>query len=148
MIDFSLGKVLETILEQATMTDFGRDNHICNIGEEDLLVFGSSRAVHHYNTDMLKDSLQMSSYNCGEDGQGIILNYGRLLMSLERHQPKVVIYDIIPEFDLCVGDNYRYIKWLKPHFDRDGIGEIVKSVDSNEPYKLYSNIYRYNSGYM
>ncbi len=148
IIDLLLGVFFDYALGKATLTDFGRDNHITNIGKEDLLVFGSSRAVHHYNTKMLEDSLDMECYNCGEDGQGIILNYGRLLMEKERHQPRIVIYDIQPDYDIEENDNSTYLKWLKPHYDREGIGNIVASVDKKESLKLMSHLYRYNSEYI
>ena len=148
LTDLALGRFFDYALSKATLTDFGRDNHICNIGQEDLLIFGSSRAVHHYNTQILKDSLGMESYNCGEDGQGIILNYGRLLMEKERHLPKIVIYDIQPDYDIEQNDNTKYLKWLKPHFDRNGIAGIMKSIDERETWKSVSHLYRYNSEYI
>lgn len=147
-IDVVIGLLFDHALSKATLTDFGRDNHITNIGTEDILIFGSSRAVHHYNAKMLKDSLGMDCYNCGEDGQGIILNYGRLLMEMERHQPKMVIYDVQPDYDIEENDNSKYLKWLKPHYDRKGIPDIVKSIDEKESWKLLSHLYRYNSEYI
>ena len=147
-IDVVIGQFFDHALSKATLTDFGRDNHITNIGTEDILIFGSSRAVHHYNAKMLKDSLGMDCYNCGEDGQGIILNYGRLLMEMERHQPKMVIYDVQPDYDIEENDNTKYLKWLKPHYDRKGISDIVKSIDERESWKLLSHLYRYNSEYI
>ena len=147
-MDIVIGLFFDYALSKATLTDFGRDNHITNIGTEDILIFGSSRAVHHYNAKMLKDSLGMDCYNCGEDGQGIILNYGRLLMEMERHQPKMVIYDLQPDYDIEENDNTKYLKWLKPHYDRKGISDIVKSIDERESWKLLSHLYRYNSEYI
>lgn len=147
-IDVVIGHFFDHALSKATLTDFGRDNHITNIGTEDILIFGSSRAVHHYNAKMLKDSLGMDCYNCGEDGQGIILNYGRLLMEMERRQPKMVIYDVQPDYDIEENDNTKYLKWLKPHYNRKGIPDIVKSIDERESWKLLSHLYRYNSEYI
>lgn len=147
-IDVVIGHFFDHALSKATLTDFGRDNHITNIGTEDILIFGSSRAIHHYNAKMLKDSLGMDCYNCGEDGQGIILNYGRLLMEMERHHPKMVIYDVQPDYDIEENDNSKYLKWLKPHYDRKGIPDIVKSIDERESWKLLSHLYRYNSEYI
>ena len=148
VMDVVIGLFFDHALSKTTLTDFGRDNHICNIGTEDILIFGSSRAVHHYNAKMLKDSLGMECYNCGEDGQGIILNYGRLLMETERHQPKIVIYDVQPDYDIEENDNSKYLKWLKPHYDRKGIADIVKSIDEKESWKMMSHLYRYNSEYI
>ena len=144
-IDFLMGKCFDTMLSLSTQNDFGRDNHICNIGTEDVLVIGSSRGLHHYNTDLMADSLGMACYNCSEDGQGILLNYGRLLMFRERHEPKLVIYDLEPAYDMFTYNNQQFIKWLKPHCDRNGIMDIITAVDKNEKYKLLSSLYRYNT---
>lgn len=148
LTDIVLGSFFDYSLKKATMTDFGRDNHISNVGQEDLLVFGSSRAVHHYNSHILKDSLGIDCYNCGEDGQGIILNYGRLLMEKQRHTPKIVIYDVQSEYDVEQDDNTKYLKWLRPHYEKKGISEIIKSVDKKEAWKSLSRLYRYNSEYL
>lgn len=123
-----------------------RDQYICNQLETDILVSGSSRCVHHYNPRIISDSLGLSCYNSGQMGNGIILNYGRFRMIAERKKPKMVIYDVQPEFDLFVGDdNHRYLTWLKGHYDRDGIAEIFESVDKTEKFKMRSRMYRYNS---
>lgn len=123
-----------------------RDTYICDKLETDFLLMGSSRCVRHYNPQIITDSLGMTCYNTGQMGNGIILNYGRLRMIDERKKPKVVIYDIAPDFDLFVGDdNHRYLTWLKSHYERNGIAEIFNSVDCTEKYKMMSQMYRYNS---
>lgn len=147
-IDFLMGICFDYMASKSTLTDFGRDNHICNTGTEDLLVFGSSRALHHYNTGMMTDSLGIACYNCGEDGQGIILNYGRLQMLKQRHEPKVIIYDLEPNYDVNTCDNHQFIKWLKPHCNRKGVMDIIASVDSTERFKLLSRLYRYNTEFL
>ena len=145
IIDTSLGTLFDSITSSSDISEFGRDNHICNTGREDILVFGSSRAVHHYDSNMLTDSLGLSCYNCGEDGQGIILNYSRLLMFKQHHTPKIVIYDIEPQYDIYSCDNQRFLKWLKTHGNRPKVKEIISSVDNTEQYKLLSKMYQYNS---
>lgn len=123
-----------------------RDNYICDSLRTDILLSGSSRCVRHYNPRIISDSLGVSCYNSGQMGNGIILNYGRLKMINERQKPKLVIYDLLPEFDMLVGDdNHRYLTWLKGHYDRDGIADIFCSVDETEKYKMQSQLYRYNS---
>lgn len=123
-----------------------RDTYICDKLETDFLLMGSSRCVRHYNPQIITDSLGMTCYNTGQMGNGIILNYGRLRMIDERKKPKVVIYDITPNFDLFEGDdNHRYLTWLKQHYERNGIAEIFNSVDCTEKYKMMSQMYRYNS---
>lgn len=126
----------------------GRDNYIANESKEDILVFGSSRAVHHYNSKMLEDSLGMTCYNCGEDGSGIILSYGRLSMIKERHQPRIIIQDVNPNFDLIMNDNHKYLGQLKVHYDKKCVRPIFDDVDKTEKYKLMSYLYRYNSRFL
>ena len=144
--DIALGGALGYLANHAKGGFTQRDAYICNRLETDFLLMGSSRCVRHYNPQIITDSLGLSCYNTGQMGNGIILNYGRLRMMDERQKPKVVVYDINPEFDLLVGDdNHRYLTWLKQHYDREGIDEIFESVDKTEKYKMCSQMYRYNS---
>ena len=128
--------------------DNWRNNYICKTTHEDVLIFGSSRAFHHYNTQIITDSLNLSCYNCGQDGNGIILSYGRLLMILQRYQPKVIIYDISTSCDYYANNNQKYLGLLKPYYDKTGIKEIFNSIDQTERWKMLSSMYRYNSRFL
>lgn len=148
-IDVVAGKVFAYMVENAKGGDNGRNNFLCNKVDADILVFGSSRAMHHYNPLILADSLGMSCYNCGQDGNGVILNYARYQLICQRYHPKVVIYDVIASFDLLVGeDNHKYLKWLKAYYDKKGIPEVFEAVDSTEKYKMQSRMYRYNTNFI
>ena len=146
--DILFGKGMDYVVNHIEVGGQGRDNYICNTAEEDILIFGSSRAVHHYNSSMLEDSLGLTCYNCGDDGNGIILSYGRLLMAKERHQPKIIIQDVATGFDIDKNDNNKYLGWLKARYDREGIAEIFDMVNPEEQYKMLSQMYRYNSKYL
>ena len=144
--DIALGGALGYLANHAKGGFTQRDAYICNRLETDFLLMGSSRCVRHYNPQIITDSLGLSCYNTGQMGNGIILNYGRLRMIDERKKPKVVIYDIVPDFDIFVGDdNHRYLTWLKQHYERNGIADIFESVDPTEKYKMICQLYRYNS---
>ena len=124
----------------------GHHNYITDDVHEDLLVFGSSRAIHHYNPQILTDSLGLSCYNCGQDGNGILLFYGWWQIIKEHYHPKIIIYDITTSFDLLIGeDNHKYLGWLKESYDRTNIRKIFEAVDPTEKYKMMSQMYRYNS---
>lgn len=149
IVDMVAGMVFPWLVSKAKGGDNWRNNYICDKTNEDILIFGSSRAIHHYNPTIISDSLDMSCYNCGQDGNGIILNYGRYNMIRQRYMPKIVIYDIQPSYDLVIGDdNHQYLKWLKAYYDRIGVPEIFESVDKTEKYKMMSNLYRYNSSFL
>ena len=125
-----------------------RDRYISKELNTDVIIYGSSRSVHHYNPQIIEDSLHLTCYNAGQDGNGIILTYGRLLMQNKRHVPKIIICDINPEFDLLAGDNHRFFQWLKSYYNQDGIRDIFLSIDSKERYKMISQMYRYNSRFL
>jgi len=146
--DVVLGRLFSFMVSHAVGGDNGRVNYICNQTNEDMLIFGSSRANHHYNPQILMDSLSLSVYNCGEDGNGIILNYGRLLMIEQRYMPKYIIYDVSCGFDLETNDNHKYIGKLKPYYERKGIKDVFVSVDMTEKWKMLSQLYRYNSSFL
>lgn len=131
-IDILAGVVFSHWLTNVTTGVLGNDNYICYHCKDDVLVFGSSRAKFHYNADLMSDSLGLSAYNCGASGQGIILSYGRLLMMKKRYQPKVIIYEVTPEFDLLKDDNQKYLSFLRTHYDQPGIPEIFDKVDPSE----------------
>lgn len=149
IIDFAVGIGMRYTTARIAQGGVARDNYICNTVADDVLIFGSSRAEHHYNAQMISDSLGLSCYNCGESGCGIILAYGRLLMLLERHKPKVVIYEITPGYDyLLGGDNHKFLYRLKQHYERKGIDSIFWNVDATERFKMLSWMYRYNSSFL
>lgn len=148
VVDVCIGYAFGYLASHPKGGDNARNNYICESTHEDILIFGSSKAIHHYNPLIFSDSLKMSCYNCGQDGNGVILNYGRLLMVLKRYQPKMIIYDISPDFDIQKGDNHQFLGWLKGFYDRDGIADIFESVDKNEPLKMRSAMYRNNSKFI
>lgn len=146
--DFLIGKSLDHVVSTITTGGQGRDNYICNKSQEDIMIFGSSKAVHHYNSNIIEDSLGMTCYNCGEDGNGILLGYGRLTMVKERHQPKIIIYDVVPKYDLLENENHQYLAWLKTHYNRAGIAEIFHDTDTLERFKMHCSCYRHNSKFL
>lgn len=118
--------------------------YIAKQSKEDILMMGSSRMHHHYVPEIVENSLQMTAYNCGVDGNGIILSYGYLLMITERYKPQMIIYDI-SGFDMYSDDNKRYVDLLKEYYREPGIMDILTSIDKKERIRLLSSLYRYNS---
>lgn len=145
IIDFCFGESMKYITEHTVAGQVGRDNYISNQVDDDILIFGSSRAADHYNAQMIMDSTGISCFNCGQGGMGVTLAYGRLLMIEKRNIPKHIILDVMPEYDYLDGeDNHRFLNYLKPHYGRPGIDSIFYIVDRTEPIKMLSGIYRYN----
>ena len=149
LLDSAVGRGLSYMVDRPKGGYVSHHKHINDEMTDDIIVFGSSRAIYHYNPKILSDSLNMTCYNCGQDGNGIILNYGEWLMIKKRYSPKMIIMDIMPEYDILVGeDNHKYLGWLRLYYDRDGISEIFDDVDHVEKYKMMSGMYRYNTKFM
>lgn len=129
--------------------DTGRIVYIENNIKDDILIFGSSRAIHHYDPRIIEDSLKMSCYNCGADGNGIIFSYGQYRLFRDRYTPKIIIYDIHANFDLINnGNNEKYLDWLRYFYDKPGIDSIFINIDKTEKYKMISKMRRYNGKFI
>lgn len=115
----------------------------CN---EDVLVFGSSRAMHHYVPSIIKDSLGLSCFNCGKDGMNIFYNYGRWQLLREHHTPKIIIYDFsYLDYEVSPNANNRFLAELRPYYDNPAIKELILETEPSEKYKCVSSLYRNNS---
>ena len=146
--DAALGTFFKPLVPRAKGGDTKRIEYICHHTSEELLVFGSSRAIHHYDPTILEDSLQLTAYNCGRNGNGIVLLYGWYKLMQKRYQPKYIVYDVMPSFDLLEGDNMTFLPCMRYYYDESPIDSIFWSVDANERYKMLSNAYRYNSQFL
>lgn len=125
---------------------FARENFIRHEMYADVIIMGSSKAAHQYVPSILKDSLGMSVFNCGQRGNGIIYEYGRLATIYQRYTPKVIILDVIKGYDLDVNDNSRYLHFLKNDYGTNNIVDsLFLKIDKWNKYKMKINGYRYNS---
>lgn len=149
LMDFSVGYLGDFLQAHPKGGNTKRVNNLVMKENHDIVILGSSRAHHHYDTPYMSDTLGMDVYNAGFDGNGVILAYGLLEMILERYQPRLVIYDVEPSFDINVytPDNncVRYLGELKPYYNHAGIGGIFMDVSTEEWYKVHLGLIRYNS---
>ncbi|UPT70029.1 MAG: hypothetical protein M0D53_12935 [Flavobacterium sp. JAD_PAG50586_2] len=148
-VDLFSGKIFGKLYQSCKSGICSQENYIMNNTNQDLLVFGSSRAAYHYIPSILQDTIGMSVYNCGREGSGIYYHYGVLLSTLKRYNPKVIVLDI----------DYRDIYKAEGIFGTDILKEhapfyhqVSHEFDSllilpgkKEAIKLQSNLYRYNS---
>lgn len=147
-IDVAFGYILDTCRHGAKSGPTSLMEDICERKEYSVVVFGSSRACHHYDAQMMSNTLNCEVVNAGLEGYGIITMYGILEMIVSRYIPDVVIYDVTPEYDYLVhspGDLEKSIIPLKPFFNLPQIRALVADISASEYYKLHSNLYRYNS---
>ena len=148
--DQVLGLVCRYLNSHAKSGDTAKHYYIAEKCNEDILIFGSSRAEVTYDPQIIKDSLRLTAYNCGTANSSMLLQYGWLLMITQRYCPKMVILDMTTYFDICKNsekEEISYILPLKKFYNRPGIDSIISDVSKLENLKMSSQLYRFN-GYL
>ena len=125
---------------------FARENYMREEMAADVIIMGSSHATHHYVPSIIADSIGLTVYNCGQRGNGIIYEYGRLATIYQRYTPKVIILDVVRSFDLDKNDNSRFLDFLKHDYGNNPtVDSLFYVIDKWSKYKMLINSYRYNS---
>jgi hypothetical protein len=123
-----------------------RSTYSMDSTKADILVFGSSRANHHYVPEIFEDSLKMSFYNTGRDGNFLLYNFAVFKTIIKRYSPKIIILDINADELYYNDQNYDRLSSLLPYYyTHPEIQSIVKLRGPYEKYKFLSAIYPFNS---
>lgn len=147
LVDLLIGFGMNYLKANSKGGETRRQHYMITEMEDSILIFGSSRAVHHYNPIQLADSLGTSVYNCGQGGLGILHAYIILSKLLKRYHPSLIIYDLYMPYDYNYeSDNSKYLSYQQPFYG-DNIESdcIYEVIDCNIKYKMFLNTYRYNS---
>ncbi len=117
---------------------------------EDIAIIGSSRASHHYDPQIIADSLGMTAYNYGIEGLNIYADHVLLSMLLDKaaKKPQMVILDL-SESDICdvPGWNTEHISMLFPYAGEPAVDSVLADVLDPREYAMVrvSALYRHNS---
>lgn len=117
---------------------------------EDIAIIGSSRANHHYDPQLLSDSLNLTAYNYGIEGLNIFADEAVLSMLINQSEkkPQMVILDL-SESDICDvrGWNTEHLSLLYPYADVPAVDSLFADVIDPREYFFvrYSKLYRHNS---
>jgi hypothetical protein len=145
VLDFVIGRSLRYFYFKEKSGLHQRTTYSMETTNAEVLVFGSSRANHHYVPVVFEDSLKKTFYNLGRDGNGIFFQIALLNSVLKRYTPKVIILEYSGEFEK---GNFEFDKLssLLPYYRTHK--EIRGIIDRREPLdkiKLVSEIYPFNS---
>lgn len=119
--------------------------HLAVDFSEDILILGSSRASRHFNSNLISERTGMTCFNGGFDAHGIINAYPLFKMALQRHVPKIVIYDLTPQVDCYENDNIQYTELIRPYHNNTVVMDVIKNTSALEALKCHSNLYSINS---
>ena len=145
VLDFGIGRTLRHYYFNETSGFHFRTTYSIEKTQADILVFGSSRANHHYVPEVFMDKLKMTFYNTGRDGNGIFYQIGILSSVLKRYSPKLIIIDFYEGFNKNE-NSYNGLESLLPYcITHEEIRRIIEQKSSTEKIKLMSEIYPFNS---
>lgn len=150
VMDFAFGYVFSWLRTHAKGGSTANCEYIANKCEADIIILGSSRATHHYVPHIIEDSLGLSCYNCGEEGNGIVLAYGRFKMLTNRYKPKLIIYEITPGYDYGTKEpNTKYLGYLRPYYGLNGVKSLFDDFDDEFSFlKMKSQMYQNTSKFL
>lgn len=123
----------------------GKTHQVMTKIEPDILILGSSRASHHYNSEIISDRLGMKTYNAGFNGQGTLQAYGFLKGVMSRHTPKIILYELTPWFDIYIDAKSSSINILAPYSSQYELQNLFNDIDQTNRFKMLSKSYQYNS---
>ncbi len=146
VVDMAVGKVMDWMLPKiSNQGDSGKTYYSLNDVNTPVVIVGSSRAAHHYVTEMIEDSLLMPAYNVARDGCFFSYNCCVINSILDRYAPELIIWEN--------GTEYLYegisdpLESLYPYYSQNKwvSRTIQEELPLTEYLRLNSNIYQYNS---
>ncbi len=150
LADRLIGAGLERMFYRQERGDEIVTRYTLDSTREDVLIFGSSRASHHYNSRLMDSLLGASVFNCGRDEMGISYTTALVPLVYKRYSPKLIIVEVLPTELSAVGKEaeiQRISTRLIPYANRHPeLWQAVAYAGKPEVYKAaVSKIYPYNS---
>jgi hypothetical protein len=146
VLDQVSGRMLRHYYFKVSSGEIERTTYTIDSTKADILIMGSSRALHHYIPGMIEDSMGKTCYNAGRDGAFIYHTYAVFQAIVNRYSPKIIMLDIY-FFRLHLGQNtYEGLAPLLPYYDKHTeLQQFIRQSGTAESLKLLSYIYPFNS---
>jgi lysophospholipase L1-like esterase len=141
LLDLAIGLGLAALLPRVRA---GQQVGVINnaiAAEADVVILGSSHAMHSYDDEALTQRLGIRVHNAGLDGRGVLFARGMLALISQRHAPKLVVLDV------TFADRDRANAYaFAPYYGRSPIVDaLLTEGDWRERVKLVSRSFRMNS---
>ncbi len=152
VVDRVGGSILAYFFEKEPQGDAASFSHAIENPTEDILIYGSSRAMHTYDPRVFQRELGLSCFNCGRNASTIIYHAAILPSALAREgpPPQAIILDITPKELSWRGSedgNDVLASMILPYVNRNKRFEkLANDLFPNELMKAkVSKLYPYNS---
>lgn len=145
-LDFVIGSSLRFLYFSQESGLLYRTTYSLEKANQDIIILGSSSANHHYIPSIFEDSLKLSCYNAGRDGNGLLYNMAIQKAILKRYKPKLFILDIRSNLLLDEFNEIERLSSLSPYYrDHIELRSIIELKSKFEKIKMISQIYPFNS---
>lgn len=149
LCDMFLGLVFRTLEKKALeKSPFGMaTEYTMSKVDADVVIIGSSDAHHAYIPQIIRDSIDLEVYNCGQDGCLFYYKNAAIHAILDRYTPKIIIWDISPnELSTIEGHIDNSLSKLKPFYHTNAfVRDNIDVLSKYEHIKVLSQSYVFNS---
>jgi len=144
LLDNLAGIFLSQSFTTITFGTFGKINTSLKTNA-DVVILGSSRAMYHYDPNIIFNKTDYSCFNSGLGGYGLFYNFALLSESIKIHIPKIVILDLSPN---VINDkkSYEKLNLFMPYTGKyRSFSELIQLDPNYHFLSRASNLYKYNS---
>jgi len=152
VVDRAGGAAMAYFFEKEPLGDAAAFSHAIENPQEDILIYGSSRALHTYDPHVFQETTGLSCFNCGRNASTIIYHSAIVSSALHQpdHKPKAIILDLTPkELSWRSGEDGNDIlaSMILPYVEKNKQFEaMAKDLFPKELMKAkVSKLYPYNS---
>ncbi len=146
IIDRGVGMILSHYYFHQHRGEESKITFIIDSTVADVVIFGSSRADHHYVPEIFENRLHYSCFNAGADGNYLLYSYALFNTIVKRYSPKLIIFDIRPYELGNIASEYDRLSILLPYYQKyPEIRHVIELRGPFEKFKHISYIYSYNS---
>lgn len=151
-LDYVIGLALDMTLKNSPDGRFYKIQYTLKECEEDIIIYGSSRAESNYVPRIFEESLGLTCWNSGRGGQSLPFMYAMNEGVTNRHSPKIAIINVEDIFLEYTEEEYSFFDRaagiLRPFYIKHpAVRSIVDRNSYAEPFLNYSKLYAYNSSY-
>jgi hypothetical protein len=144
--DRLIGFGLRTLFFSLKKGQYAQMTYSIDTAKPEILILGSSRALHHYSSSVIEQKLGKTVYNSGRDGQFIPYYCAVEDVVLNRKKPELIILDV-NVWDLAPNnEKYEKLSMLLPYVsEHKELKKYTNVISKWENIKLYCETYLYNS---
>lgn len=145
--DFTAGIFLSRYLDKHTLGgDCASIDYMLRRADEDVIIVGNSHVLNSLMPAVISDSIGLSVYNGGSNGQNLTFFHSMIDGLLQRHTPKAIILGLDDDVLSRTGRGERY-NILTPYYGRgyEMIDSCLSCEGKHEKLLMHSTFYRYNT---